>query len=230
MRGVIWRVRGEFASFRPFYLTSIVETYPFPPKTVVVGMVGAACGFSEQDLIPLYDALKVGIEIVSIRGYYNDLVRIWKVFSRTDIKRQLYVIVKRFLFKPEFRLYIASEDTSLIELARKRIEDPVYPITLGDSDSLYYPAFGDVIEVEVGRVKSRRIRTLFPAKLAGGMHYDRPPEGEFLLYPRINPAPVKFEEGRKVITERILVHGGGEALLKEEVELYEFRGVPVYLF
>lgn len=229
MKGIIWHLKGEYASFRPFYMSSLIDTYLFPPKTVVIGMIGAACGWDESDLVEHYDKIKVGIKIEHFDSIFNDLIKIWKVEDSGG--RKIFVVVKRFLYKPEFTIYItASED--LLDTIQGGLEDPAYPITLGDSDSLFYPKKNYLKVVDIVSTKSRYFKCLINAEIVGGMHYpkEKREEGRFRIDPKIVKMPVSFEEGRKVKIANVLIHSKGEVELKEEVDAYEFEGEPIYLF
>jgi len=229
MKGIIWHLKGEYASFRPFYMSSLIDTYPFPPKTVIVGMIGAACGWDESNLVEHYEKIKVGIKIEHFDGIFNDLMKIWKVEDSGE--RKIFVVVKRFLYKPEFTIYITASE-NLIDTIQKKLKDPVYPITLGDSDSLFYPEKNYLKVVDVVPTKTRHFKCIINAEIIGGMHYpkDRIEEGRFKIPPKIVKMPVSFEEGRKVKIATVLVHSKGVVELKEEVDAYEFEGEPIYLF
>lgn len=261
MKGIIWHLRGEYAHFRPFYQSSIIDTYQFPPKTAIIGMIGATLGLRDDELVPYYELIKVGIKIDYYESVFNDLVKIWKiekgdtkthkwcylpedeVYEYGELKKKIdidfvkgiFVVIKRFLYKPRFTIYLATpSNEDLIEKIQKGLEDPVYPITLGDSDSLFYPKNPSYFElVPITPTKSRYFKCLIDALLVGGMHYpkDRWEEGEFRIHPRIVKMPIGFDKGRTLRKPiNVLLHAKGEIELKEEVKAYEFKGEPIYLF
>lgn len=230
MKGAIWQLEGEFGSFRPFYASSMIDTYPFPPKTSIIGMIGAGCGWTEEELVDYYDEIKVGIKIDHYDSIFNDLMKIWKVENTGQQK--IFVVVKRFLFRPRFTIFLrASND--LIKTIESGLNDPVYPITLGDSDSLFYPR-GNWFEIleEVPEIRTKKFRCLVDATLAGGMKYEKPPENiRFKIHPKIVKMPVKFKQNRDLDTPRdVLLHSGGVVKLKNDIGAYEFKGESVYLF
>lgn len=232
MKALIWHLSGEYASFRPYYLTSIIDTYLFPPKTVIVGMIGAACGWKEEDLVEYYDKIKVGIKINKIDSIFNDLVKIWKVEHK---ERKIFVVNKRYLFKPYFTIYLATpEDIKLINYIQNKLKAPVYPITLGDSDSLFYPrdnSFIESVDIRDKPIKSRVFKCLVP-KNSGGVVYKKAKIADNLykIYPKAVKMPIRFREDREVESIDVLYHCQGEIELKKEIEAYEFKGEPIYLF
>ena len=235
MKGIIWYLKGEFGSFRPFYSTSIIDTYPFPPKTAVVGMIGAALGLSEDEIVDYYKKIRVGIKIEYFESIFNDLVKIWKVEDSGE--RKIFIVIKRFLYKPRFTIYLATfeetKEQKLLDNIYKALLDPAYPVTLGDSDSLFYPD-GKYLKIvdDVIPTRSRIFKCLIRAEVVGGMHYpkDKREEETFKIHPKIVKMPIGFEKGRKPEIINVLVHSKGEIHLKREVEAYEFNGEPVYLF
>jgi len=232
MKAIIWHLRGEYASFRPYYLTSIIDTYLFPPKTAIVGMIGAACGWKEEDLVEYYDKIKVGIKINKLDSIFNDLVKIWKVEHK---ERKIFVVNKCFLYKPHFTIYLATpEDKELVKDIQNKLKDPVYPITLGDSDSLFYPednSFVENVNIKDGPIKSRIFKCIVP-KNSGGVIYRKAKIADSLykIYPKAVKMPIRFRKVRKVESIDVLYHCQGEIELKKEIEAYEFKGEPIYLF
>jgi CRISPR-associated protein Cas5h len=262
MKGIIWHLRGEWGSFRPYDTTSIIDTYLFPPKTTIIGMIGAACGWNEDNLVEYYDRIKVGIRIEHFDSVFSDVTKIWKVFLKgSGISRQtkwlyfpenkiytfkelqkknlpsplgVFAVVKRFLYRPEFTIYMATlGEDKLVEDIKSALEDPIYPVTLGDSDSLFYPRNMEYVEMvtEVSPIRSCRFRCLLDAKTvhkAGGIKYTE--NTGFTIYPRFKMMPIRFEKSRKGLKTKEVVCFKGEIELNEEIEAYGFNGEPVYLF
>lgn len=232
MKALIWHLSGEYASFRPFYLTSIIDTYLFPPKTVIIGMIGAACGWGEDELVEYYDKIKVGIKINKFDSIFNDLMRIWKVEPKG---RKIFVITKRYLYKPYFTIYLLTpEDKKLINLIEAQLKNPIYPITLGDSDSLFYPEKRDFVEsvnIKNKPIRYSRFKCLVP-KIAGGVRYRRDKiENEvYKRYPKAVKMPIRFKKDRKVESIDVVFHCQGEIELDKKIEAYVFKGEPIYLF
>lgn len=259
MKGLIWHLRGEYASFRPPDTTAIIETNIFPPKTAIIGMIGAACGWREEELVKYYNEIKIGVKIEGFESVFNDLVKIWKVAEATkqsrwiyasdnriytfeEIKkrippiiREIYVVVKRFLYKPKFTIYIASPNNEkLVDIIEEALKNPTYPITLGDSDSLFYPEQMEYVKkVEVKQnIKSKKFHCLLDRNVVynegGGIKIKS--ESQFLLYPRQKNMLVSFEEKRKDPRKKEIICFIGEIELEKEIDAYEFDGEPVYLF
>lgn len=258
MKGLIWHLSGEYASFRPPDATSILDTTFFPPKTAIIGMIGAACGWGEDELIDYYEKIRVGIKIESFENVFSDLVKIWKIAEATkqskwlyipenrvytfeDLKkkispaiREIYVIVKRYLYRPRYTIYIATPDNEeLLNKIEKALKDPIYPITLGDSDSLFYPQNKDFLrKVEIKKSKSRKFRCLLGRdevyNEGGGIKIGK--DTKFTLYPRQKSMLISFEKGRKNPKAKEIICFIGEIEIEKEIDAHEFDGEPVYLF
>lgn len=258
MKGLILQLKGEYASFRPYDTTSIIDTYFFPPKSSIIGMVGAALGLAEDELVGYYERIKVGIKIVQMPETFDDLTRIWKVSEATKdskwiylqenkaytydelrrkvapVIREIYVVVKRFLHRPEFLIYLSSSDDELIGEIEKKIKDPVYPISLGDSDSLFCPSDMDFCtEVErVRPVKAKRFSCLIDKDVAynEGLGIKIPQNSKTVLYPRQKSMVVSFEGGRAKPKIKEIICFVGEIETVKEISAYDFNGEAVFLF
>lgn len=263
MDGLIWYLQGETGSFRPKEATSIIDTYPFPPKTAVIGMIGAALGLSEKQLLPYYDKIKVGIKIQGTLHSYNDLMRIWKlsesakkekwvyfhdgkIYAFAELKkklkskmstlpvREIFVVVKRFLYHPKFTIYILiPENNRFIVDIKKALLDPVYPITLGDSDSLFYPQDMNYVEIvkNIRKTRAQYFECILSTDIvdkAGGLEFSES-SGGLTIYPQFKTMPVRFEAGRKVTMQSVICFKG-VVKVKHPIEAYDFKGEPIFLF
>lgn len=50
MRTVVFRLRGPFGHFRKVYTTTSANTYSFPPRTAILGVIGAVLGINNHPL------------------------------------------------------------------------------------------------------------------------------------------------------------------------------------
>ncbi len=50
MRTVVFRIRGPFGHFRKVYTTTSANTYSFPPRTAILGLIGAILGIENRPL------------------------------------------------------------------------------------------------------------------------------------------------------------------------------------
>ena len=129
MWGIPFKIKSIFGHFRNPYTTTLKQTYPFPPKPTVVGMIGAMLGWDEETVINETEKFKVAIISWRNKG---------KIIEFTFVIRHGPVPKQRFrperfelLLYPEFELLILNDSKSLIEeigirIKEKRFEFPLY--------------------------------------------------------------------------------------------------------
>lgn len=146
-----FQLRGIFNSFREPGYTVYHRTLPFPPKTTLCGMFGAALGLSPEEVnTRLLQGKPPGLEVAVIvdqtGGDANDLWKIKKVAigekSTEDVVKigdKYYfgaVIVREMLFAAQFTIYVRSTDDALLEQLYNAMQNPVWALSLGRDDEL----------------------------------------------------------------------------------------------
>jgi CRISPR-associated protein Cas5h len=65
MRCIVFEVRGEYAHFKKPYSPMSPVTYPFPPPTAVMGLLGAIIGYGKEEYHDRlgWQSLRVGISL-----------------------------------------------------------------------------------------------------------------------------------------------------------------------
>lgn len=130
MKYCIVELKTLTATFRNPEFQNYHKTLPLPPPTTLVGVAGAAMGKSPEEAQRFFEnsAFQMG-SYCKNAGMTTDL---WKYndFSERSI------IMKEVLFQNKVILIYGSEDLSKVDLLMKSFENPVYGLTLGNSDSL----------------------------------------------------------------------------------------------
>lgn len=126
----IVELKTQTATFRNPEFQNFHKTLPLPPPTTLVGVAGAAMGKSPEDAQRFFEdsAFEMGAYCKNA-GMTTDL---WKYndFSERSI------ILKEVLFQNEVILIYGSDDLSKVDFLMKSFENPVYGLTLGNSDSM----------------------------------------------------------------------------------------------
>jgi CRISPR-associated protein Cas5 subtype I-B len=141
-------VVGKINSFRFADHHTYQKSHLFPPKTTVCGMIGAALGYSAEDVNErLLDRIKVGIYLEKLGGETRDLWRYKKIKARANMDKsddtvvidgtQYFsaILVRECLFIPHYVIYVSSERL-LLEEIQNALENPVYALSLGREDEL----------------------------------------------------------------------------------------------
>jgi len=128
-------VEGDFNSFRLGRALQYQRTYMFPPKPTVIGLLGAALGYEDIQLVQLYDSILTGIILHSYEGLARDLWGITKLKAGRSAEHA--VVIREMLHHPIYSLYLAPLSGALkLDDAKAAFANPAYPLTLGRSDEL----------------------------------------------------------------------------------------------
>jgi len=127
-------IEGAFNSFPFPKEMKYQRTSFYPPKTTLIGLLGAAIGLEDRKLEELYDAVLVGIVMKSFEGTAKDLWRIIKPKSGKDVESA--VITREILYNPIYWSYFAPQSKYNCDELKNAFSNPVYPLTLGRSDEL----------------------------------------------------------------------------------------------
>lgn len=134
MVGCIIRMKSITASFRNSDFQNFHKTFPLPPPTTIVGLLGAAKGFSPKEAQEYCEENKLffGVKGIS-KSSAKDL---WKHINFNEKSENRGIISKEILFNNEFYLVFASENNQVIQDLKQDFLYPKYALTFGMSDSL----------------------------------------------------------------------------------------------
>ena len=122
------------ASFRVPEAHIFQQSLPLPPITTLKGLVGAAAGFSFEEVLKFCEENKLRFGVIGQhRGRAKDLWKYRKVKSGEVISA---VLIREFLFDLDLEVFIAAEDKDIVEKIRNDFLNPVYALCAGPSDCL----------------------------------------------------------------------------------------------
>ncbi|MBS0156435.1 MAG: CRISPR-associated protein Cas5 [Nitrospira sp.] len=125
---------AESASFRLPEAHTFHKTLPLPPRTTLVGLLGAALGMtagSAQEWVETHQ-VKTGVA-GRHRGQMKDLWKYRKIKTAEVISD---VLLREHLIDLAMTLVYSTEDVSVAEQIVGGFQNPVYALTAGPSDSL----------------------------------------------------------------------------------------------
>lgn len=134
-RLLVFDIEGRFAHFRKGYTTTSPLTYDFPPRTVVIGMLGAILGYEEKRYIDEFsiEKCRIGVKIIN-PGYKIRIKENWREGpgGKAEIKNVSQVGLE-VLREPSYRIYLYH------------IKDDIFNELQGyiqDGRSIYNPYLG----------------------------------------------------------------------------------------
>jgi CRISPR-associated protein Cas5h len=123
METLVFEVFGSLGHFRKFYTTSSALTYPFPPPTVLRGLVGAIIGLKREEYLTHTKDLKFAVQILS------------PVKTLTISVNFINTKGKGGTFEPSLEAQSKAEDSARTQVIQQLVKDPRYKIfVLGDGN------------------------------------------------------------------------------------------------
>lgn len=125
-------ITSELAHFRDPFTHSFFKTLLVPPRTTILGILGAAKGLNEEETINLSRQLYTGVIIRSLDGTAKEIV------TAKNLKEQNLTtpVMRTLLVRPVYRIFVGSTYQEIIEDILNAIKQPRYPLYLGISDHL----------------------------------------------------------------------------------------------
>lgn len=206
------------ASFRVPETHTFHQTLPLPPKTAIIGMIGAALGMRLDEAHAFVEQNNI---LVSVYGTHKGLMKdLWnyrklsgkeKKFTPEDVKNRMQysILIREFLFSNEFIFFFASDKTDPLVKIQKAFGNPVYALTAGNSDDLLKVcSMSDISKVDPEKV-TRFENTVIPGDLSRTckhlVDFKQTPITETVYTPQVFLLPTKFEfhgDERRVIERK----------------------------
>jgi len=131
---IYFKIEALFGHFRNPYTTIYKQSYPFPPKPTIVGMVGAMCGWDEEKTLSNISLFKVGIP----RWNHDDkIVEYAYILAYKDKRPELRPERFEILVRPYYEIVLASQNEEVIKIAsRIKKREFEFPIYMGKNEFL----------------------------------------------------------------------------------------------
>jgi CRISPR-associated protein Cas5h len=123
MEALVFEVFGSLGHFRKFYTTSSALTYPFPPPTVLRGLIGAIIGLEREEYLKHTKDLRFAVQILSPVKTLTISVN----FINTKSKSRR--------FEPSLRASEKENEQARTQVIQQLVKNPRYKIfVLGDGN------------------------------------------------------------------------------------------------
>ncbi len=117
---VAFDIWGDYAHFRKYYTTTSPLTFSFPPRTALLGIIGAICGLKKESYLAALAHESAGIAVSLIHPVAK--VRIAENLINTKIAPLMARIPSQsghiqvrfeFLKNPRYRVHVSLKDAAL---------------------------------------------------------------------------------------------------------------------
>lgn len=160
MHTLVFEVCGEYAQFKKPYSPMSPVSYPFPPPTAVLGMLGAIAGYAKTDYHELlgWQSVRVGVRLLKPVRVYRAAINLLQTKDGTDAyfrpragQNTHTQVPYEFLREPAYRLYVTGLEPEAARCLKDNLSTgrTVYTVTLGLASCL-----ADVHWVEAGEARS----------------------------------------------------------------------------
>lgn len=114
---LVFDIEGRFAHFRKGYTTTSPITYDFPPRTVLIGILGAILGYNEETYVEKFSLEKCKISIKILKPAYKiKLKENWREGpgGKAEMKNvsQIGLDVLRY---PSYRIYLHHSQNDILD-------------------------------------------------------------------------------------------------------------------
>lgn len=236
MYGIKFSLGGDFAHFRKPETQQVLETYAGPPRSAVIGMLGAALGKSRGETKELSEKVEIGVRVDRVEGWRKETLNIHNLKSdrlnpdpSTNLsfeylnKNVVTPTLRNSLVRPKYSIAVISKESSFLKDLREKIRKPEYPIYLGVSEFLAWVFY--VSEVE--ELESPETDDIFECFVPDPSDFTPCLETGLTIEPSVEKAPrITFSEDgeRKSEFMEVLMQYNSKVGLEQEKEYYEIEG------
>jgi len=157
-------IESEFGAFnKAFSNTGGLLTYLFPPKTAIVGMLGAIVGYEFKDTLKTFSDIRVGVEI--LKGIETKTITyVCHYGERPDReKKKIPVnIHQELLINPKYRLYLDLESLSENESLLSKVKTLLKQSDIKDSANDINGAFRILFQNQISYYSPYMGKNEFP--------------------------------------------------------------------
>ncbi len=165
---IVFEIWAPFACFRRGYTTTSIVTYPFPPRTTLIGIIAAILGYKRDSYYELLDTKNCRIALSML----NPLKKIKITKNLIDTKqgfipskilkagKPLRTQIPMQLIKdPHYRIYFQHNNPEVYESLKNMLihHKTVYTLSLGTSEMLANFKYIGEFDVREEKVKDRPV-------------------------------------------------------------------------
>jgi len=164
---LVFDILGDFAHFKRIYTTTSAYSYSVPPKTTIIGLIGAIMGYSKYEYYKLFDKFKVSVKIlrptrkIIIKQNYLKTDSGYD-FKKGKIKERSQIPIE-FIKNPAYRIYVLGDENEEDYKKLKEFlsnEKSYYTIYLGITECLAYYKYKG--EFDIQKKETKVVNSIVP--------------------------------------------------------------------
>lgn len=201
---------APIGSWRPPEAMTFHRTYPLPPYTSVVGMLGAAMGL---ELSEAFEFVKEHAVQLGVGGWSSGLMKdLWKIQKLGDSAEiGSAILLREHCVDVRLVLLFASDNQSTLQRIQQGFDCPRFPLTAGQSDSLLRIAATHIVDqatVESETVHSTLLYNELTPEYRTAVDLATVPLTHTIRAPVVERIPTSFsfdDKGNRLLAGRALV-------------------------
>ena len=232
----IFSIKGHAitASFRVPETHTFHKTLPLPPKTAIIGMLGAAIGLNLEDAHEYAEQNEILIGVYGThKGMMKDLWNYRKI-KRTECISS--ILIREYLYHNDFVISFGSQNKEPLEKLRTAFLSPVYPITAGNSDDLLKIIRITDLSTINSEMLSQFEHTVLPEDVSKSckhnIDFDKLPITQTVYTPQVFRLPTKFTfdgDERRVAERKPFTFISSSVNVETPIEGYIIEGNNIVL-
>jgi CRISPR-associated protein Cas5h len=146
---LIFEVRGEWAHFRRYYTTTSPLTFPAPPRTTVIGILGAILGIDKNQNPKHFTPSKCHLAVTILNPIQTfRLKENWRQGASGPEAFATARVPVELVRNPRYRIFVQHSDSELLDRLRSCVEkaESYFTPCLGITECLAEVSFVDWIE------------------------------------------------------------------------------------
>ena len=146
---LVFDVRGEWAHFRRYYTTTSPLTFPAPPRTTIIGLLGAILGIDKDQNPESFAPDKCHVAICILNPIQTfRLKENWRQGASGPEAFATARVPIELVRNPGYRIFVQHSDTNLLHNLRMHVENAEshYTPCLGITECLAEIFFVDWLE------------------------------------------------------------------------------------
>jgi len=222
------------ASFRVPETHTFHKTLPLPPKTAIIGMLGAAIGLNLEDSHEYAEQNEILIGVYGThKGMMKDLWNYRKIKRKECISS---ILIREYLYQNDFVISFGSQNKESLEKLRTAFLSPVYPITAGNSDDLLKIIRITDLSVINSEMLSQFEHTVLPGDISKSckpyINFDNLPITQTVYTPQVFRLPTKFTfdgDERRIAERKPYTFISSSVNVETPIEGYTIEGNNIVL-
>ncbi len=183
MRTLVFDIHGDYAQFKKPYSPMSPVSYPFPPPTAVLGILGAIAGYPKEEYHERlgWRSARIGVSLRAPVQVYRTAINLLQTKDGTDAffrpragQNTHTQVPFEFLKFPAFRLYVSDLATDAMQELSTRLcaGATAYTVTLGLASCLAEVEWVGEWEAQALQADDWTTTTVVPLTADVSIHYE----------------------------------------------------------